>query len=254
MRRDVVVLCYHAVSDDWPNVGAIGQAALERQLGHLLRRGYEPQTLSAAFAANSSSGRSLVVTFDDAFHSVLERGLPVLERLGVPATLFVPTDYAAEQSPLTWSTLGRWRGTPFERELRCLGWDGVRRLAAAGWEIGAHTCSHPDLTAIGRERAAAELERSRAACEEALQRPCTTLAYPFGAHDEAVVGLTRTAGYELAVTLGTRLLEPRVRADPLRLSREGIYRTTGWPQFLAATSASLGRLRASGAAHALLRA
>ncbi|MGC1166121.1 MAG: polysaccharide deacetylase family protein [Solirubrobacterales bacterium] len=253
MSPDAVILCYHAVSEDWPNVGAIGPATLERQVRHLLRRGYEPRTLSAAFAGDSSS-RALVVTFDDAFDSVLERGLPVLERLGVPATLFVPTDYVAEQAPLTWSTLAQWRGTPFEPELRCMGWSGVRRLAAAGWEIGAHTCSHPDLTAICQERAAAELEDSRAACQEALQQPCPTLAYPFGAHDEEVVRLTRAAGYGLAVTLGTRLLEPRVRTDPLRLSREGIYRTTGWPQFLAATSVPLGRLRASRAARRLSRA
>jgi peptidoglycan/xylan/chitin deacetylase (PgdA/CDA1 family) len=240
--NDVTILCYHAVSDDWANVGAIGCSALERQVGHLLGRGYRPRTLSDAFA---SQGRSLVVTFDDAFLSVLERAFPLLESLGVPATLFVPTDYVTERRPLTWSSLGQWVGTAHEAELRSMSWADVRLLAAAGWEIGAHTCSHPDLTAIGRERAAEELVRSRAACEEALQRPCTTIAYPFGAHDDDVVDLTRDAGYELAVTLGTRLLGPRVRTDPLRLSREGIYRETGWPQFLAATSPSLGRLRAS---------
>jgi peptidoglycan/xylan/chitin deacetylase (PgdA/CDA1 family) len=242
MNADVVILCYHAVSDEWPNVGAIGSAGLERQIGHLLHRGYRPRTLSEAVAARD---RSLVVTFDDAFHSVLERGFPVLERLRVPATLFVPTDYAAEQRPLTWSTLGQWVGTAHEQELRCMSWANVRRLAGAGWEIGAHTCSHPDLSALASERATEELERSRAACEEALQRPCTALAYPFGAHDDRVVELTRAAGYELAVTLGTRLLGPRVRSDPLQLSREGIYRDTSWSQFLAATSPLLGRLRAS---------
>jgi peptidoglycan/xylan/chitin deacetylase (PgdA/CDA1 family) len=250
VSSDVAILCYHAVSEDWPNVAAIDQAGLERQVGHLLKRGYRPRTLSEAFSPGAR-GRSLVVTFDDAFRSVLERGLPVLERLGVPATLFVPTDFAAEAAPMTWSTLGRWQDGPFEEELRCMSWEEVRRLAAAGWEVGSHTCSHPKLTEIEAEVAADELERSRAACEEALQRPCTTFAYPFGAHDEEVVGLARGAGYELAVTLGERLLEPRVRDDRLRLSREGIYRGTAWPQFLAATSPALARLRGSRAFGAL---
>lgn len=250
MSSDAAILCYHAVSEDWPNVAAIDQASLERQVRHLLKRGYRPRTLSQAFAPGAR-GRSLVVTFDDAFRSVLERGLPVLERLGVPATLFVPTDFAAEAAPLTWSTLAQWQNGPYEEELRCMSWEEVRRLAAAGWEIGSHTCSHPKLTEIEAERAAAELERSRAACEEALQRPCATFAYPFGAHDEKVVGMTRAAGYELAVTLGERLLEPRVRDDRLRLSREGIYRGTSWAQFLAATSPGLARARASRAFGAL---
>lgn len=244
MSSDVAILCYHAVSEDWPNVAAIDRATLERQVGHLLKRGYRPRTLSQAFSPGAQ-GRSLVVTFDDAFRSVLERGLPVLERLGVPATLFVPTDFAAEAAPMTWSSLAQWQGGRFEEELRCMSWEEVRRLATVGWEIGSHTCSHPKLTEIGAEAAAAELERSRAACEEALQQPCTTFAYPFGAHDGEVVELTRRAGYELAVTLGTRLLEPRVREERLRLSREGIYRETSWPQFLAATSPLLGRMRAS---------
>jgi peptidoglycan/xylan/chitin deacetylase (PgdA/CDA1 family) len=241
-RGDLVILCYHAVSDSWPNVGTIAPRALDRQLRHLLARGYRARNLADALAA-SHEERTFVVTFDDAFQSVLDRGLPVLERLEVPATLFVPTDFAADAAAMTWSTLGRWIGTVHEPELRCMPWNGVRRLAAAGWEIGSHTCSHPQLTAIDRELAKLELSRSKRACEEELQRACTSLAYPFGLHDRAVVELADKAGYRSAVTLGERLLGPREREQPLALSREGIYRTTPWPQFLAATSPLLGRLR-----------
>jgi peptidoglycan/xylan/chitin deacetylase (PgdA/CDA1 family) len=242
-RGDLLILCYHAVSDTWPGVGAIATGALDRQIRHLLRRGYRPLTLSAALASDPAE-RRLVITFDDAFHSVLERGLPVLERLGAPATLFVPTDFADEAAPMTWSTLGRWLGTAHERELRCMSWDGVRHLAGVGWEIGSHTCSHPKLTAIDGAEAAAELTRSKRACEAEVERACLSLAYPFGLHDPAVVELARGAGYERAVTLGERLLGPRSRR-PLELSREGVYRGTRWPHFLAATSPLLGRVRSS---------
>jgi peptidoglycan/xylan/chitin deacetylase (PgdA/CDA1 family) len=243
MSGEALILCYHAVSEDWPNVAAIEAAVLERQIRHLVGHGYRPRTLSAAFAERDE--RSLVVTFDDAFLSVLERGFPLLDRLGVPGTLFVPTDYVAAGEPLRWSSLSDWLGTPHEDELRPMSWDGVRKLAAAGWEIGAHTCSHPRLTELGTEEARTELRGSQAACEEALQQPCPTLAYPFGAYDDAVVHLTREAGYDLAVTLGERLLEPRIRDDRLRLSREGIYRGTTWTQFRLATSSLLGRLRST---------
>jgi peptidoglycan/xylan/chitin deacetylase (PgdA/CDA1 family) len=239
---DLLILCYHAVSNDWPGVGAIAPDILDRQIRHLLRRRYRPLTLSEALAS-SSAGRKLVVTFDDAFHSVLERGLPVLEALEVPATLFVPTDFAAEAAPMTWSTLAQWVGTDHEDELRCMSWDDVRRLAVKGWEIGSHTCSHPKLTAIDRAQAAAELARSKQACETEVGSACRALAYPFGLHDPGVVEMAASAGYKSAVTLGDRLLGTRRRERPLELSREGIYRTTGWPHFLAATSPLLGRLR-----------
>ena len=246
----MVILCYHAVSDAWPAVGSVAPATLARQVGYLLKRDYRPMTLSAAIASDSRR-RRLVVTFDDAFQSVLERGLPVLERLGVPATVFVPTDFATDAAPMTWSTLGRWLGTSHEDELRCMSWDGVRSLAARGWEIGSHTCSHPRLTSLDSAQASAELSVSRQVCESELDRPCTSLAYPFGAHDLAVVELAGRSGYECAVTLGERLLEPRSRL-PLELSREGVYRTTRWPHFLAATWAPLGGIRGSRAYRRLL--
>jgi peptidoglycan/xylan/chitin deacetylase (PgdA/CDA1 family) len=241
---DPIILCYHAVSDSWPSVGAVEPRTLARQLRHLLERRYRPRTLTAALASPDEE-RVFVVTFDDAFHSVLERGFPVLAELGVPATLYVPTDFVSTGEPMTWSTLGRWKDTAHEHELRCMSWDGIRQLAAAGWEIGSHTCSHPKLTAIGDAQAARELKRSKQACEEELQRGCASFAYPFGSYDPEVVALASEAGYENAVTLGERLLGPRRRQHPLELSREGIYRTTRWPHFLAATSPLLGQVRAS---------
>lgn len=242
MTGDPIILCYHAVSDTWPDVGAVAPTALDRQIRHLLRRRYRPLTLAAALKAPASE-RAFVITFDDAFHSAIERGLPVLERLGVPATLFVPTDFATEAAPMTWSTLGQWVGTEHEPELRCMSWDDVRRLADAGWEVGSHTCSHPDLTAVDRERAMAELLRSRELCEAEVQRRCTSLAYPFGAYDSRVIALAREADYELAVTLGDRLLEPLGSASRFELPREGVYRSTGWPQFALTTSPLLRNLR-----------
>jgi peptidoglycan/xylan/chitin deacetylase (PgdA/CDA1 family) len=228
----VLILCYHAVSPNWRTPLAVTPEALERQLRHVLRCGYVPRTLSAALGAQ---GRSVVVSFDDAFESVRELALPVMRPLGIPGTLFVPTDFAAEGSLMTWSELARWQGTEYEDELRCMGWNEIREVAEAGWEIGSHTASHPNLTAISAAQQKEELERSRAACEEALQRPCSTLAYPFGAHDDTVVEAAVAAGYEAGVT--------RSRRDLLRLSREGVYRETPWRNFRLASSPLLGRVR-----------
>jgi len=239
-RSHILILCYHAVSPSWPTPLAVTPEGLARQLRHVLGQGYVPRTLSEALAAE---GRSVVVSFDDAFRSVRLLGLPLMQELGVAGTLFVPTDFAAEAAPMTWSELGRWSGTEQEGELRCMGWEEIRELAEAGWEIGSHTASHPKLTEIPEEQMREELERSRAACEEALQRPCPALAYPFGAHDDAVVAAAGAAGYAAAVTLGLRLLEPRLRREPLRLSREGVYREAPWYQFRLASSPLLGWVR-----------
>lgn len=240
----VLILCYHSVSEDWPEVGSVTPGELERQVRHLLHRGYTPRTLSAARAYDEER-RTLVITFDDAFQSVLDRAFPVLHGLGVPATLFVPTHHVSIGAPLAWSSLGRWLDTQWEHELRCMTWDGVRELERAGWQVGSHTSTHPRLTDLDDNSLAEELDLSRRRCEEELQSSCRSLAYPFGVYDKRVVAAAAAAGYEQAVILGDRLLDPVRRSDPLRISREGIYRSTSWRNFLLATSPSLSRLRAS---------
>jgi peptidoglycan/xylan/chitin deacetylase (PgdA/CDA1 family) len=247
---DLLVLCYHAVSDTWPSPAALPAAKLEAQLKYLLKRGYEPLALSAALG-KTAPGRFLAVTFDDAYASILRSGLPVLERLGVPATVFVPTDAAGEAGRMTWSELGQWAGGEHEDELRCMSWEELRTLSAHGWEIGSHTCSHPHLTELEPERVAGELRRSRAACEEEIQRPCTTLAYPFGSYDAAVIDAVAAAGYSAAVTLDERIVASLHGRGPLEVPREAVYRATGRATFIAKTARPLRRIRFSSAYAAL---
>src|SRR5712692_9710509 len=91
-----LVLCYHAVSDGWPHRLSVPLADLERQLGSLLAHGYRPASAHDVFAGR---GKLLHVTFDDAFVSV-RNALPALERLGVRATVFVCSGFAAGGRPL----------------------------------------------------------------------------------------------------------------------------------------------------------
>lgn len=216
--QDRLVLCYHGLSDDWPNELAVSPATLREQVGFLLRRGYRGVTFSE-LARPEASGKMLAVTFDDGYRSVLERGLPVLSKLGVPATIFVPTDFVGSPEPMSWPGIDSWTPGPYQDELRCLGWEELRELQDAGWEIGSHTRSHPRLTEIDDRALARELAGSREACERELGIRCKTLAYPFGAHDERVERATRDAGYEAAATLSfgpdSAFVWPRVPIYPV---------------------------------------
>lgn len=248
---DLLILCYHAVSEDWPTEFSVRPARLDAQLRFLRRRGYRPATLTEALR-HPPTQRTVVVTFDDAYRSVIERALPVLSSHGAPATVFAPTAYVGGGERLTWSAMSQWAGSRFEAELECMSWDDLRALDAAGWEIGSHSSTHPNLTALGDAELDAELADSRAACEEALQRSCTSLAYPFGAHDRRVAEHARAVGYETGLILDGRiaipprsLVHPGQPADMLALIRAGIYRHDGWPRFLAKTSPRVRRLRSS---------
>src|SRR5205085_9051635 len=84
---DVLVLCYHAVSPTWGASLSVTPDEFESQLRTLLRRGWRGATFRDA-VLRPPWPRTLAVTFDDAFLSVLELAHPILARLGLPATVF----------------------------------------------------------------------------------------------------------------------------------------------------------------------
>jgi len=220
VRRDVLVLCYHGISERWPAPTAVTPRRLEQQLSMLVKRGYRGATFSEALTAPTAD-RTLVVTFDDAAISVARLAAPVLQRLGLPGTVFVPTGFPDNGNLMAWPGQEEWAGTEHEDELACISWDGLRDLVARGWEVGSHTRFHPRLTTLTDGALEAELSGSREDCERQLGRRCTSLAYPYSDLDDRVVRAAREAGYLFAATV------PRESAAPLPLQwpRVGVYRS-----------------------------
>lgn len=219
---DVLILCYHSLSETWPAPTSVRPGDFECQLEDLLGRGYRPMTFTGALTAPAGE-RALAVTFDDAHRSVLELAAPAMARLGVPGTVFVPTDYAGSGRPMAWDGYDVWLGTEHEEELRCMGWEELRALAERGWEVGSHTRTHPRLPELGCEEIRAELTESRRRCEERLGAPCRSIAYPYGEYDDRVVRVAREAGYSFGATV------PRGPRAPLPLAwpRVGVYHGEG---------------------------
>ena len=219
---EVLALCYHAISETWPAETSVKPGDFERQLSTFVRRGYRGATLSEALTA-PTPGRTLVVTFDDAHRSVRELAAPAMACLGIPGTVFVPTDCVGSGGLMAWGGYDVWLGTEHEHELRCMTWQELRDLAASGWEVGSHTCSHPRLPQLGEVEIAAELTDSRGECEECMGVPCRSIAYPYSDYDDRVVGAARESGYQFGATV------PRSPCAPLPLAwpRVGVYHGEG---------------------------
>lgn len=211
-----LVLCYHAVSDGWPHLLSVPPADFERQLETLLARGW--QAASGAQAA-AGRGKLLHVTFDDAFRS-LRAALPALERLKVPATVFVCSGYAADGRPLGVPELAA-DADAYPSELETMAWSELRELVERGVEIGAHTVSHPHLTTLDDEELDHELAASKQRIEDELRRPCPLFAYPYGENDLRVRRAAKRAGFDVAFGL-----QPHGSSwsDRYRLPRVGIWR------------------------------
>jgi peptidoglycan/xylan/chitin deacetylase (PgdA/CDA1 family) len=234
------VLGYHAVSDDWTSDLSVGAAALEQQLTTLVRRGYRGATFAEAMA-DPGEGRTVVVTFDDAYRSVAAHALPILAKLGLPGTVFVPTSFTDGGRLASWSGIDVHLKTRHAHELEVMDWAELRSLTSLGWEVGSHTCSHPMLTQLADDDLLRELVESREACERHLGARCHSIAYPYGDTDARVVAATARAGYTAAAGLPpARKLH---RTSPLNWPRIGIFFGDGPLRFKAKVSPAGRRLR-----------
>jgi peptidoglycan/xylan/chitin deacetylase (PgdA/CDA1 family) len=78
----------------------------------------------------------------------------------------------------------------------------LRRLAAGGLvEIGAHTVTHPLLSANSTAFQKAEIEGSKNRLEQILERSVSSFAYPYGDYSPESIPLVSAAGFRCACSV-----------------------------------------------------
>ena len=105
------------------------------------------------------------------------------------------------------SDIGRLLGLLEERKIRATffvvgDWcdrypEAVRRIAAAGHELGSHSNTHPDMTKLSREEVAQQLTRSREKLETVSGQEIRLFRPPSGAYNDLVVVTARELGFEV---------------------------------------------------------
>ncbi len=116
----------------------------------MLGRGYRGITFSEAVLSRPR-GKTVAVTFDDAYRSIGEQAAPLLARLGLPGTLFVPTEWVGRDTPMAWWGIDRYVGGPHETELLPLSWKEI--TLTVGHRLGdrlAHAVAPGPQDARGR--------------------------------------------------------------------------------------------------------
>jgi peptidoglycan/xylan/chitin deacetylase (PgdA/CDA1 family) len=204
------ILMLHGV-DPSGSVLSVAPRELESLLGSVLGSGH--RVLGLPELLQGREPNAIALTFDDAFRSVHDAALPVLRSFAVTATVFVTTGY-----------VGRDNGWPSQpksaRRDVLMGWAELEALRTHGWDLQAHSISHPDLRTLSRDALEDELATPKALLEERFGGTVDTLAYPYGYYDPAVAELA-SEHYARAVTTEFR---PLSGADPaMRLPRLDAY-------------------------------
>jgi len=175
-RGRLTVITYHQVQDPADDGSSVGTAAFRQQMEYL-REVYRVVPLHDGvkrLARGQRPERLVAITFDDGYLDNAATAAPIMHGLGLPATFFVSTDMIGSTKPFPHD---RERGRPPQRHMT---WADVRHLAAQGFDIGSHTCSHADLGAVALDQARMELRSSRERLEAELRQPIRMFAFPYG--------------------------------------------------------------------------
>ena len=131
----------------------------------------------------SAKSDSLSITFDDGYTDSLTVIAPLLCARQIPFHVFVSS--------------ARMNGT----DRKYLSPAQVVELSnMPGVTIGAHGAMHRSLTSLSSSELAAELRASKVDLEAVLQKPVTTMSYPYGHVNDDVRKAAHNAGFTFAAT------------------------------------------------------
>ncbi len=216
-RRSGRILSYHGISDRPDTPYTVASADFGRQMAYLAEHSTPlpvDEMVQRLTTGEALPPRAVAVTFDDGYRDAYTHVYPILQRHGIPATVFLPVAFLdGGRSEAAAERLGR---------ADFLTWDQVLEMSRGGVTFGSHTVNHLRLTTLPPQALRDELVRSRSELEAKLGRPATGLAYPYGtvrAFNPAVMRAAAEAGYLWAVTGVSGLNSPRTNRFALRRTK-----------------------------------
>ena len=180
----MLILEYHKINDWSDDSYTVKPADFAAQLDELTAQGYT--TISVLDFLKAKKGKltlpekPVVLSFDDGYKDNYTDMLPLLEKRGMKATVFMVTNDI---------------GLP-----GYLSWDDLKDMENRGIELGSHTANHLPLNGMSPAEAADEVSKSKLMMEWKGLRTIFVLSYPNGAFTDRLPGILKENEYLAAVT------------------------------------------------------
>lgn len=181
----IPVLNYHSIGTDPGNNAVLDPKKLEEQMAYLAKEGYTTLTLRQFIeiweGKRTAPVKSVLLTFDDGYADNHEKALPILQKHGFHATLFM--------SP---GTVGDgWY----------VDWQQAKELHEAGWDIQPHGMTHPYLNKLSPEKQKEEILEAAKQIEEQLGIKAEVFCYPYGVYNKETIKILTDHQFKLAFTI-----------------------------------------------------
>lgn len=220
LATDVPVLMYHEITTSPFGSArlAVSPKSFTDQIGYLHDAGFASVTAGDVAAAAAGEQelppRPIALTFDDGFADFHNVALPVLQKYGFTATVFVTTGWIRDAHHRSSSAPGP-----------MLSWSQLSDLVGTGIEVAAHSHQHPQLDQLVSSAAREELTTSKHVLEDRLAMAIPGMAYPFGYYNAKVRRLAEDVGYSYAYAVENCSFGKKP-ADKYALPRLTVCRST----------------------------
>jgi peptidoglycan/xylan/chitin deacetylase (PgdA/CDA1 family) len=184
----------------------VSPGRFDSEIHALAHAGFHATTLDAVWRAWHGGAQMVrhpvVLSFDDGYQSQSMTARRMLDHLGWPGVLNLEVDNVRHKGGISR--------------------DEVLAMMRDGWEIDAHTLTHPDLTTVDPVRLRHEVAGSRQWVRRAFGVPVRFFAYPAGRYDPLVEAEVKRAGFAGATTTAGGIASrgedpyamPRIRVTP----------------------------------------
>lgn len=132
--------------------------------------------------------KPIIITFDDGHTEMVGTALPVLKEFNMKAVVFVLGDRSIRYAE--WDEENVDNGSPLMTA------DQILQLKKEGFEIGAHSMTHPNLTDLPFTSLKEEIMGSKKAVEDLLGEEIISFAYPYGGVNKEAESLVEKAGFK----------------------------------------------------------
>ncbi|MEX0721754.1 MAG: polysaccharide deacetylase family protein [Balneolaceae bacterium] len=132
--------------------------------------------------------KPIILTFDDGHTDMKETALPVLREFGMKAVVFVLGNRKMKYA--------EWDQKKKNGKTRLMSDDQILDIRAEGFEIGAHSMTHPTLPNLTTDELKGEVLGAKYAIEDLLGEEVSSFAYPFGRVNKKVQSTVAESGYK----------------------------------------------------------
>ncbi|MCK9479369.1 MAG: polysaccharide deacetylase family protein [Firmicutes bacterium] len=191
----VPVLLYHNIMEktDGENpLVTITPRVFREHMTALKNAGFEAITFddfyNYAYNEAALPKKPIIISFDDGYESNYRYTYPILQELGIKATIFIVTE-----------TVGAIDGVNYPH----FTWDEAKEMTESGLiDIQSHSHSHQDISLLSESEAVREIRLSKYLIETNLDKKCEVFAYPFGSVTDFAAQAVSEAGYKMQCRVG----------------------------------------------------